>query len=163
MAVQGKENIAEVWLWRVLRSYPGQSAEFLAAERDPFRNPVGSTIRSALGILLDELWLGMDGTRISGALDSIMQIRAVQDLEPSRALEFLFQLKDILRPQLSGPERELVDGRIDEMALLALDLYVKYRERTYQARANEARRRVYVLERRLAPGEAPERHERGGA
>jgi hypothetical protein len=160
--VQPKEAIAELWLGRVLRSYPGQSAEFLAAERDPFRNPVGNTIRPALGILLDELWLGMDRARISGALDSIMQIRAVQGLEPSRALEFLFQLKDILRPQLAGPERDLVDGRIDEMALMAFDLYVKYRERTYQARANEARRRVYVLERRLTPCEASEWQDRGG-
>ena len=64
MAVQNKEDIAEVWLGRVLRSYPFQSAEFLATERDPFRNPVGSTIRRALGILLDELLLGMDRSRI---------------------------------------------------------------------------------------------------
>ena len=90
-----------------------------------------------------------------------MQIRAIQDLPPSRALEFLFQLKDILRPQVTGPEREILDGRIDELALLAFDLYVKYRERTYQAKANEARRRVFVLERRLAPCEAPDWQERG--
>jgi hypothetical protein len=160
MAVQNIEDIAEVWLGRVLRSYPGQSAEFLATERDPFRNPVGSTIRLALGILLDELLLGMDGSRVHGALDSLMQIRAVQDLPPSRALEFLFQLKRILHHQVSGADRELLDGRIDELALLAFDLYVKYRERTYQAKANEARRRVYVLERRLMLCEKPDRQER---
>ena len=163
MAGQNKEDIAELWLERVLRSYPCQSVEFLTRERDPFRNPVGSTVRRALGILLDELLLGMDKDRITAALDSIMQIRAIQDIEPSRALEFLFQLKDILRRQVAGAERELLDGRIDEFALLAFDLYVKYRERTYQARSNEVRRRVFVLERRLAPSEAPDWQERGGA
>ncbi|MFY9725277.1 MAG: RsbRD N-terminal domain-containing protein [Bryobacteraceae bacterium] len=161
MAVQSKENIVEVWLWRVLRSYPFQSAEFLAMERDPFRNPVGSTVRRALGILLDELLRDMDRTRTTGALDSVMQIRAIQDLLPSRAVEFLFQLRGILRPQITGPEREILDGRIDELALLAFDLYVKYRERTYQAKANEARRRVYVLQRRLAPCEEPDWQDRG--
>ena len=159
--MQNKEAIAEVWLGRVLRSYPSESAKFLATERDRFRNPVGSTIRRALGTLLDELLLGMDRNRIDESLDSIMQIRAVQDLPPSQALEFLFQLKDILRHQLAGAERELLDGRIDELALLAFDLYVKYRERTYQAKANEARRRVFVLERRMMPSEEPDWQERG--
>jgi hypothetical protein len=161
VAVQNQEHIAELWLRRVLSSYPGQSAEFLATERDPFRNPVGSTIRRALGILLDELLLGMDRGRLDAALDSVVQIRAIQDLPASRAVEFLFQLKDILRTQLAGPDRELLDSRIDELALLAFDLYVKYRERTYQAKANEARRRVFVLERKLMLSEDPDWQQRG--
>ncbi len=145
----------------MLRSYPFESAKFLGTERDRFRNPVGSTIRRALGTLLDELLLGMDRNRINESLDSIMQIRAVQGLPPSQALKFLFQLKDILRHQVAGADRELLDGRIDELALLAFDLYVKYRERTYQAKANEARRRIFVLERRMMPSEAPDWQERG--
>ncbi len=162
MPVQNKEDIAGLWLERVLHAYPSQGAQFLANESDPFRNPVGSTLRQAIGILLDELMLGMDRSRITVALDSIMQIRAIQGLEPSRALEFLFQLKDVLRSRLTGPERELMEGRIDEWALLAFDLYMNYRERTYQARANEARRRLFVLERRLATPEAQDWQERGG-
>jgi hypothetical protein len=160
--VENKEDIAGLWLARVLRSYSHESTEFLATERDPFRNPVGSTIRHALDILLDELLLGMDRSRVIPALDSVMQIRAIQDLPPSRALEFLFQLKDILRLEVSGAQKELLDGRIDELALLAFDLYVKYRERTYQAKSNEVRRRVFVLERRLPACDAQDWQERGG-
>jgi hypothetical protein len=160
--VEDKEDIAGLWLGRVLRSYPHQSAEFLAAENDPFRNPVGSTIRHSLDVLLAELLHGMDKSRVSAALDSFMQIRAIQDLPPSQALEFLFQLKEILRLQVSGAQKALLDGRIDEMALLAFDLYVKYRERTYQARSNEVRRRVFVLERRLPPCDPTDWQERGG-
>jgi RsbT co-antagonist protein rsbRD N-terminal domain len=159
--MEGRDLIAEVWFRRVLRTYPPQGAEFLATERDPFRNPSGCAIRKALGTLLDELTLGMDRERVHGALDSLMQMRAVESVPPSRALEFLFQLKDILRVELAGADRELLNGRIDELALLALDLYMKYRERTYEARANEARRRVFVLERRLAPREVSVWQERG--
>jgi hypothetical protein len=144
-----KEAIAEQWLGRVLRTYPGETAAFMAAVEDPFRNPVGNTIKEALGILLDELLMGMNRERVQAALDSIVQIRAVQDFSPSQALEFLFQLKDILREPDAGPGVELLYGRVDEMALAGFDLYVKYRERTFQARVNETRRRVYVLERRL--------------
>jgi RsbT co-antagonist protein rsbRD N-terminal domain len=160
--VEGKELIAEVWFRRVLRTYPPQGAEFLAAEPDPFRNPAGYTIRQALGTLLDELCLGMDRGRVTAALDSLMQIRAVQSVAPSQALEFLFQLKDILRIQAGGMDHELLNGRIDELALIAFDLFIKYRERIYEARANEARRRVFVLERRLTPSEASAWQERGG-
>ena len=151
--IQAKEAIVEQWLGRVLRTYPSQTAGFLAGQKDAFRNPIGNTLREGLSILLDELLRGMEADRVEAALDSIVQIRAVEDRAPGRSLEFLFQLKPILREHMQGGELELLDARIDEMVLLALDLYVKYRERTYQARANEARRRLFVLERRMAaPG-----------
>jgi hypothetical protein len=159
--VQTKEVIAEQWLGRVLRTYPCQTAKFLGDVQDPFRNPVGHTLKQALGILLDELLLGMDAGRVAAALDSIVQIRAVEDCTPSRALEFLFQLKPILCADAPAQDLDLLYSRIDEMALAAFDLYMKYREKTYAARANEARHRVYVLERSLAPGERAVWQERG--
>ena len=161
--MQSKEAIAEQWLGRILRTYACRTARFLAEEQDEFRNPIGHTFREALAILLDELFLGMDAGRITAALDAIMQIRAVQDVPPSRALEFLPQLKGILRLELPAPEMELLDSRIDEMALRGFDLYMKYREKTYEVRAGEARRRVYVLERVLGVGERNAWQERGGA
>ena len=80
--MQTKEAIAEQWFARVLRTYPTQTAHFLADEKDPFRNPVGTTFKQALGILLEELLLSMDHDKVAAALDSIMQIRAVQDITP---------------------------------------------------------------------------------
>ena len=184
--MQSREAIAQEWLGRVL---PGAGFGLASGGiEDPFRNPVGYTLRQAVGILLDELFSTMDRERVRAALDSIVQIRAVQDLTPGQALEFLFQLKPILRrrvgfsprgalapqaspvdqswesgaeaprglkPTLHGdPELDLLLGRIDELALVAFDLYMKYRERTFEARAHEARRRVYVLERRFEMQEA---------
>jgi hypothetical protein len=158
--VQTKEAIAALWLDRVLRTYPAQTARFLAEETDPFRNPVGNTFRQALAILVDELLLGMDHGKVAAALDSILQIRAVQDLTPGHALEFLVQLKGILRAEDPGPVLEMLDSRIDEMVLMGFDIYMKYRERICEVKANEARRRVYVLERALGPRETAEWQER---
>ena len=161
--MENKKAIAELWLRRVLRTYPAQTAEFLASEQDPFRNPVGHALRESLAILVDELLLAMNMGPVTAALDSLMQIRAVQDLPPGKALEFLFQLKDILRNQSQDEDLGLLETRIDELALLAFNLYVQYRERTWEVRANEARRRVYVLERRLQPREQAAWQERGDA
>jgi len=145
-----REAIAEQWLERVLRTYPAETAAFLIGEQDPFRNPVGHTLRHALAILVDELLLAMDRERVTAALDSIVQIRAVQDFTPGQALEFLFQLKPILAQFAPASDFEQLGARIDEMALIAFDLYVKYRERTFEAKSNAVKRRVYVLERRFA-------------
>ena len=144
--MQNREAIAGQWLERVLRTHPG----FLGEEPDPFRNPVVYTLRESLRVLLDELLLDMDARRVSAALDAIVQIRAVQDFAPGRALEFLFQLKDILREHPPGRDLNLLDSRIDQLVLEAFDTYVKYREKTFEARANEVRRRVYLLERAAA-------------
>jgi hypothetical protein len=157
-----REAVAELWLQRVLREYPQETVQFLATEQDPFRNPAGRTLRQALATLLDELLLGMDPGRITPALDSMMQLKAVQGGSPSSALKFLFQLKEILRAHCHNADLELLSSRIDEMALKAIDLFVQYRERTCQARTNEARRRVFVLERRLAPETQMAWQERGG-
>ena len=161
--MQTKEAIAEQWLGRVLRTYSGQAAQFLAREHDAFRNPIGHTLKRSLAIVVDELLLGMDAARVEAALDAVIQIRAVEDCAPGRALEFLFQLKPILREHTSGLDLQLLDDRIDEMVLVAFNLYEKYRERIFEARANEARRRVYVLERRMRPEETEAWRERGAS
>lgn len=144
-----REKIAEQWLRCVLGTYPSQSAAFFAGEPDLFRNPAGRTFRLCIVILLDELLGDMDSARVDAALDSILRIRAVEDCQASQALEFLFQLKPILRQHEPGPSPGQLDSRIDELALKAFDLYMQHRERTFAVRTNEARRRLYVLERLL--------------
>ena len=101
----------------------------------------------------------MEMDRVRAALDTIVQIRAVEKCPAGKALEFLFQLKPILRDHVPEAELEMLYGRIDELALVAFEMYVKYRERTFEARANEAKRRVFVLERRLEG--SPSWRERG--
>jgi len=142
-----RDTIAEEWLACVLRSQPGEPARFLGEESDPFRNPMGHMLREAVEVLLRELFQCMDQSRIAPALDSIVKIRAVQDLTPSQAMEFLFQLKTLLRKHVPESSLEVLYPRIDTLALHAFDLYMKHREAIYALRADEARRQVYVLER----------------
>ena len=150
-----RHAIIERWLTRTLQTYPEHTGRFLSQERDPFRNPVGSTLKNALPVLLDGVLEGRDAVQITPALDSIVRIRAVQDFTASQAVAFLLLLKQVVREVLREEAQGLQDGgglaaldcRIDEMALLAFDLFMKCRERIYEIKANEARRRIYVLER----------------
>jgi hypothetical protein len=151
----GKDAIVGQWLARTLQTYPEHTSRFLGGEEDRFRNPVGYTLREALPRLFDELLGDMDAARIAPLLDGIVRIRAVQDFTAAQAVAFLFLLKKVVREALGGAAPGGVTGgevasleeRIDEMALLAFDLFVKCRERIYEIRTNEARRRVHLLER----------------
>ncbi len=142
-----KQALLAKWLERTLATYPGQTRRFLQSEKDRFRNPVGHTLREGLATLLDELTGEMDPAKIRPALESIVRLRAVQDFTPSQAVGFVYLLREILPEELAGGEPPDVQKKIDETALLAFDLFMKYREEIYEIKAREAQRKVYVLER----------------
>ncbi len=150
-----RDAIVQEWLARTLQSYPEHTSRFLVQEQDPFRNPVGQSLRDALPALFDEIVGGMDSAALRRLLDPIVRIRAVQDFTAGQAVAFLFLLKPVVREALrrenhTHPDWDdlaALDGRIDELALLAFDLFMRCREQVYEIKANEARRRVYLLER----------------
>jgi RsbRD-like negative regulator of sigma factor len=146
---QQKQTIRERWLSDTLHTYHGQSAEFLLREKDEFRNPIGNALRTGLPVLLDELFGEMSAAIFTPALEDIIRIRAVQDFTPSQAVGFVLLLKGIFRSELKGraEELKLLEDRIDAMALVGFDLFMKCREKIYTVRADEVRRRTDVLER----------------
>jgi hypothetical protein len=144
----GSASIAAEWLARTLRSYPDQTARILLEEKDRFRNPVGFTLREQLPVLVEELLGGMNKDRLVPALEAVVRIRAVQDFTASQAVGFIFLLKPVIRESGQVVDLPHLDGRIDELALLAFDLFMRCREQLYEARMNEAKRRVFALERR---------------
>ena len=150
-----KSIIVNEWLAQTLRTYPEQTSRFLSQEKDPFRNPVGHTLREALPALFDRLVEGSDAGTLSSLLDPILRIRAVQDFSASQAVAFVFLLKSVMREVLGdeakrdtgGESLSVMEARIDGMALLAFDLFMKCREQVYEIKASEAKRRLFVLER----------------
>ena len=141
--------VVRKWLAQVLETYPEETSRFLLQNKDPFRNPVGRALQEGLPVLFDELAGGMNFSRIDTVLDGIVHIRAVQDFTASQAVGFLFVLKSAIREEVAPnrPTLDALNSRIDEMALRAFDLYMACREKTYEIKANEAKRRVYLLER----------------
>jgi RsbRD-like negative regulator of sigma factor len=147
-----REPILEQWIAQTIQSYPPASASFLSGDDDPFRNPVGHTLRASLTTLFDELRGDMETERIARALDAMIRIRAVQDLTASQAVEFVFLLKPILRefapahdPVLLDPSlNESLNDRIDQLALMAFDKYMQCREQLADIRVNEGQRRIHV-------------------
>ena len=151
-----KSAILERWFDAVLETYPSDTLGFLKNKKMQFANPVGYTISQGLESILDELLRDRepDLDKISPALDGIIRIRAVQDLSPSQALVFIFRLKRVLREELEGAgftgseEAEALESRIDAIALISFDLYIKCREKIYDLKANELRNMTFRLLRK---------------
>ena len=134
------ETILEQWFAQAIESYPRLTAQFLAAERDAFRNPVGHTLHEGMAVLLQEILGEMRASKISPALDSIVRIRAVQDFKPSEAVGFIFLLRSILLGS-SPPRPAMLEARVDQLMLTAFDHYMDCREDIARVRSNEAKRR----------------------
>lgn len=144
-----REAVVQKWLARTFATYPDQTARLLLNSHDPFQNPVGRALREGLPVLFDELAGGFEVERIRPVLDEIVHIRAVQDFTASQAVGFIFFLKSIIREESSPADAGLteLDNRVDRMALMAFDLYLRCREKMLELKVNEARRRVFVMER----------------
>jgi hypothetical protein len=163
-ALSGRKNalIAE-WLRQMLQTWPETSVKFLFHEQDPFRNPVGNTLKEGLSVLFDSLVRpAVIVPAAQEALDGIIRIRAVQEVSASQAVAFIFIIKRLIRAEFRADserfqdELSALEARADEMALSAFDLFMKCRERIYEIKANETRRSVFLSERiRSKEADAP--------
>ncbi len=148
------ERFARAWLTRTFRTYPEQTGGFLDGEPDPFRNPIGHTLRTALGDLSVELFGGFDRGRVATALEAVIRLRAVQEFSPEDAVGFVALAREAAREAAAaeasglGPDAPgVIDARIDEMGRLAADLFERCREQIREISVRAARRRTFVLER----------------
>jgi len=151
-----KDAIVRRWLEDALASYSEEAAVAFGRQKDPFSNPVGHSLRVGTGLIVEELFNGMDAEKIYQSLHEIIKIRAVQQMTASQAVGFIFLLKDAVRAELgdavSEPRlaTELVEleKRIDSIALAAFDVFVKHREHLSELRINEVKRRIsWVVEK----------------
>lgn len=146
-----KAGILREWFDLVAATYPPDTAGFLKRQTDPFDNPVGNATRNGLNGVFDELVGDMNREAIVSHLDPIIRIRAIQNFTPSQATRFVFQFKDILRKELkrqlkdphNDSEMQRLEKRIDELGLIAFDIYVECKEKIFELRANMEKTKVY--------------------
>jgi hypothetical protein len=162
-----RKAIVDRWMDLTLQVYPEDSARFMRSEKDRFGNPVGRITRDALEAVFEGLLTDRTIEEMRGSLDEIVRLRAVQDLPPSRAVGFVFLLKSAIHAELDESEADrarsvdltALDSGIDRLGLAAFDLFVQCREKIYDLRASEIRRRTASLLARAERGAAEETDE----
>lgn len=145
-----KKAIVKQWFNRLMATYPADTAQFLNSQKDPFANPVGQNALQSMEGILDHILTDFNPKTAKPIIDPIIRIRAIQDFTPSKAVRFVFDLKDIVR-DIAGADQDArqsqralaeLDQRIDALGLLAFDIYMQCREKIYDLKANEMRART---------------------
>jgi len=151
LLAQRKTAIIKYWFALAVETYPPDTASFLKKQKDPFANPVGRTISIGLDALFNELLKEMDNETITSFLDPIIRIRAIQNFSPAQAVSFIFLLKKAIRENIKKevPEEQLFselllfESKIDQLAMIAFNLYMQCKEKIYDLKANEMRNSTY--------------------
>lgn len=151
-----QEELAQKWASLILGTYPEQTQSVWRNNRDQFSNPVGHAILSATSDLIPHLLAWNDAEAVAQSLDMLVKIRAVQDFTPAQAISFVFLLKKLLRQEFMaelkarGALEELLgfETRVDNLATIAFDLYVRSRDQIARMRVEEIKRAHVNIVRR---------------
>jgi hypothetical protein len=151
LLAQRKTAIIKKWFALAIETYPSDTASFLKRQKDPFANPVGRTIFRGLEALFDELLKEMDYETITSFLDPIIRVRAIQNFSSSQAVSFIFLLKKAIREDTKKEVSEeqlfnellLFESKIDQLVMIAFNLYMQCKEKIYDLKANEMRNSTY--------------------
>ena len=144
---QKRDTILRRWLDLIAGSRPtGDSPP--VRDKARFSNPEAHITSRETAALYDELLQNhMDSEKVCSSLDSILRIKAVQDLSPSQAIAIVFLLKEAIADGLAGEieKQQLLgqwlefESRIDRLASLAFDIYMQCRENIFQVRMSEVK------------------------
>ena len=148
LLIQNKDSIVQEWVDQTINTYGPEMVRFLKKEKNQFSNPVRNTIITSLKKIFDSIFTG-DSIDDYNGLEEIIKIRAVQDFSPSDALSFIFDLKKIIRTELSKIEQKSetidefykIDQRFDALYRQAFDIYNKCRRKIQDIKMAEIKSR----------------------
>ncbi len=151
--LERKDVILASWFDRILDTYPAETAKFLKNQKDRFANPVGQTIHEGIEGIFQELVQGGEIEKVSGFLDAMIRVRAIQEFTAAQAVAFIFFLKSIIRDGIRdlppaaelAEELTILESQIDSLVLIAFDIFMQCREKLYDIKANEMRNMTYRL------------------
>ncbi len=153
LLLERKRSIVDAWFGAIIDTYPPDSRSFFKSVGDHFANPVGTSIKEEIQNIFLGIVSADDLEELRKPLDNVIRIRAVQGFMPSAALAFILDLKRVIRTGLDDvdvkdvPLAELteIESRIDRVALMGFDVFMKRRELLYEIKATELRKRSQLL------------------
>ncbi|OQY01221.1 MAG: hypothetical protein B6I26_05025 [Desulfobacteraceae bacterium 4572_130] len=155
---KNREKIINQWFQAAINTYPPETARILDKSKNKFDNPVGCVTKQSLEDVWDKLFhtLGHENRKnenieqkeinqekIEEALDPVIRIRAVQSFSASKAVEFVFELKGIVKKIIGTSLNSSFEKKVDEISLAAFNRFMKCRENIFLLKATEAKRRVH--------------------
>nr|NJM01216.1 hypothetical protein [Desulfobacula sp.] len=140
---QNKESFIKKWFQATIDTYPPQSAKILGKDSNRFDNPIGAITHEALAEVFNQILNDFTPESLEKALDPVIRIRAVQAFSASRAVSFVYALKDIGEALLDAGVIREFDRLVDQIALASFNRFMKCREEIFLLKAVESKRRIH--------------------
>lgn len=148
-----KSIILASWFDAIMETYPKDNTGFFQKQGDQFSNPVGHTFTQGIESTLEAIIEGTDLADGQSFLNDIIKVRAVQDFTPAKAVDFIFILKKVVKEQLEQEIRQdqiydefrKFESQVDDLALLAFNIYMGCREQINQLKVDELKRMTFTL------------------
>jgi len=140
-----RDSILKKWFDSTINTYEPEMIRFLKRVKNPFSNPVRHTIETGLEKIFDGIVNDINIETCYQGLEEIIKLRAVQSFSPSRALAFIFDLKDVVRSVLQSgasaysmdKDFQVFEENLDRLIRLAFDIYCNCREKIHEIRMAE--------------------------
>jgi len=155
--LEGKKgDILKKWKSIFWDSFGEEAKRFFTKEVDRFQNPFGYRIDETFEGLIESIFGDFKWEEVDYFLRRLMQLRAVQEVKPSKALNMFIQLKSIIREKLGeeilkkfGIEEFLkLEDRINALIIRGFDHFSDYRETLNNLRYDEWKRAHFLLLKR---------------
>jgi hypothetical protein len=138
-----KQPILKKWQSAALGSSVNMAMRRKLGSR--FSDPTGYVIEQSTGEILEWLIRVENDVDLFAPLEQICKLKAIQDIRPAEALSFIFNLKQVIREEIADENDNFhwavdmseVERRIDEIGLLAFNIYSDCRAKIYELRMNE--------------------------
>ena len=141
--------IAEGWLGLVGKTHLANWSGMPSRSRDDFADPAFCLMRKCIEAMVEALDSGVVQEKLAPSMEGFLKLLALQEFSPSQAIQFVFAVRPLLRRELSlepnSPESLALDDRVDDIALIAMDIYSRCREKVYEARYNQLKKLHYVM------------------
>lgn len=143
-----RQQVLSQWQSAAFDAYGGNIALLRNKPEGRFSNPVVYLIEKATGEIFDLLIKPENDQILTVSVNEICHLMAIQGSKPSRAISFIFALKQIIREELKdenganywAAEMVEIDKIIDEIGLLAFDIYSDCRAEICDLKVSEIKR-----------------------
>ncbi len=150
------DKVYSEWLKSFWAYLGKESKRFFEKEVDQFTNPMGHRVRETFEGILRELFGEFEPEKVLYFLEKFIQLRALQENEPSKAIYPFVLLKSLIREKLGedfierfGVSEYLkLEDRINFLIIRACDFYFKYKERIWALKYEEWKRNRFLLLKR---------------
>lgn len=151
--IDKKQIIFENWFKEIINTYPEPSYKFLYNTKDEFANPVANNIKKDINTIFDCLFDCNSKDLLVDSISNIIKIRAVQNYTVAQVVGIFLLLKKVLRAELKitlndtvvFDEYLTIESKIDDIIMLAFEIYTANKEQILDIKLNELKRKFYLV------------------